>query len=102
MELAQYYTKQVSADVLLAPPRMGEIAVIEVRGSVKYALRRDAFLAKTDKVTLELGLKAGVKGQDAVSIHAMYTTIRLVDSQRRSRYRVWQTAWCIQLAVPVK
>ena len=50
----------------MAPSRIGEIAIVNIRGSTKYALRRDAFLAKTDKVTLDLGLN-GVKGKDIVS-----------------------------------
>lgn len=54
-------------DVLLAPQRMGQVAVVHVRGSTKYALVRDAFLAKTDKVTMKLGLN-GVQGsKDVVS-----------------------------------
>lgn len=51
----------------MAPSRIGEIAIVNIRGSTKYALRRDAFLAKTEKVSLALGLN-GVKGNDAVCI----------------------------------
>lgn len=45
---------------------MGEITTIQLRGSTKYILRRDAFLAKTEKVSLNLGLE-GVKGKHTVS-----------------------------------
>ncbi|CAO3612067.1 unnamed protein product [Cunninghamella blakesleeana] len=58
----KFYTKQNPGDILLAPQRMGEITIIQLRGSTKYILRRDAFLAKTEKVTLNLGLE-GVKGK---------------------------------------
>ncbi|ORZ09203.1 mitochondrial biogenesis AIM24-domain-containing protein [Absidia repens] len=58
----KFYTKQYPGDILLAPHRMGEIATIQLRGSTKYILRRDAFLAKTEKVTLDIGMD-GVKGK---------------------------------------
>ncbi|KAI8384833.1 mitochondrial biogenesis AIM24-domain-containing protein [Radiomyces spectabilis] len=56
MFFQKYATKSTAGDLLLAPTRMGEIAVIQLKGSTKYVLRRDAFLAKTDKVTLNLAL----------------------------------------------
>ncbi|KAI8097522.1 mitochondrial biogenesis AIM24-domain-containing protein [Halteromyces radiatus] len=58
----KFYTKQQPGDILLAPNRMGEITTIQLRGSTKYVLRRDAFLAKTEKVTLDVGMD-GVKGK---------------------------------------
>ncbi|KAI7853148.1 mitochondrial biogenesis AIM24-domain-containing protein [Circinella umbellata] len=74
MFFQKYYTKQSAGDILLAPPRIGEIAIVNVRGSTKYALRRDAFLAKTDKVTLDLGLN-GVKGKDIGLINKLVHTV---------------------------
>ncbi|KAI9304590.1 mitochondrial biogenesis AIM24-domain-containing protein [Cunninghamella echinulata] len=58
----KFYTKQYPGDILLAPQSMGEITTVQLRGSTKYVLRRDAFLAKTEKVTLDLGLES-VKGK---------------------------------------
>ncbi|CAO3600186.1 unnamed protein product [Absidia cylindrospora] len=58
----KFYTKQYPGDILLAPHRMGEIATIQLRGFTKYILRRDAFLAKTEKVSLDIGMD-GVKGK---------------------------------------
>lgn len=52
----QYYTKSAAGDILLAPPRLGEITTIELKNSTKYIMRRDAFLAKTEKVTFDLGV----------------------------------------------
>lgn len=52
----KYYTKNVAGDILLAPQRLGEISIIQLKSSAKYMLRRDAFLAKTEKVTLDLGV----------------------------------------------
>lgn len=41
---------------MLAPSRLGEITTIELKNSTKYVMRRDAFLAKTEKVTFDLGV----------------------------------------------
>ncbi|KAI7881867.1 hypothetical protein K492DRAFT_145710 [Lichtheimia hyalospora FSU 10163] len=70
----KYYTKQSAGDVILAPSRIGEIAIVNIRGSTKYALRRDAFLAKTEKVSLALGLN-GVKGNDAGLANRLVHTV---------------------------
>lgn len=40
----------------MAPQRLGEITTIQLKTSAKYILRRDAFLAKTEKVTFDLGV----------------------------------------------
>ncbi|KAI9247037.1 mitochondrial biogenesis AIM24-domain-containing protein [Sporodiniella umbellata] len=53
----KYYTKSLAGDILLAPQRLGEISTIQLKSSAKYMLRRDAFLAKTEKVTLDLGIQ---------------------------------------------
>jgi uncharacterized protein (AIM24 family) len=42
----------------LAPQRLGEITTIDLKSGSKYILRRDAFLAKTEKVTFDLGLNS--------------------------------------------
>lgn len=53
----KYYTKNFAGDILLAPQRLGEISTIQLKSSAKYMLRRDAFLAKTEKVSLDLGVQ---------------------------------------------
>ncbi|KAI9320131.1 mitochondrial biogenesis AIM24-domain-containing protein, partial [Dichotomocladium elegans] len=70
----KYYTKQSAGDILLAPSRIGEIAIVNVRGSTKYALRRDAFLAKTEKVTLSLG-RDGLRGKDMGLVNKLVHTV---------------------------
>ncbi|KAI9022204.1 mitochondrial biogenesis AIM24-domain-containing protein [Phycomyces nitens] len=70
----KFYTRHSAGDILLAPQRMGEIAVIELKGTGKHILRRDAFLAKTEKVTLELGLE-GVKGRDTGLVNKIVNTV---------------------------
>lgn len=66
---------------MVAPQRIGEIATVDIRGSSKYALRRDAFLAKTGKVSLEIGLQ-GVKGKNAVrSSSSFLFTVLIVHAQ---------------------
>ncbi|KAI8341799.1 mitochondrial biogenesis AIM24-domain-containing protein [Chlamydoabsidia padenii] len=70
----KFYTKQYPGDLLLAPHRMGEITTIQLRGSTKYVLRRDAFLAKTEKVTLKVGMD-GVKGKHTGLAHKLVHTV---------------------------
>ncbi|KAF9934153.1 hypothetical protein FBU30_003177 [Linnemannia zychae] len=51
----------VSGDVLLAPQYMSDIAAIRMDGTSEYYIRRDAFLARSPRVILQLGLaKAGL------------------------------------------
>ncbi|KAF9101852.1 hypothetical protein BGX29_005184 [Mortierella sp. GBA35] len=51
----------VSGDVLLAPQHMSDIAAIRMDGTSEYYIRRDAFLARSPRVILQLGLaKAGL------------------------------------------
>jgi uncharacterized protein (AIM24 family) len=53
--------------VLLSPASIGEIAIIKINGSTEYAMRRDAFLAKTSRVSVDLGF-GGIKGKETVSV----------------------------------
>jgi uncharacterized protein (AIM24 family) len=61
----QYETRKEYGDVLLAPSTIGEIAIININGSTEYAMRRDAFLAKTSRVSVNLGF-SGLKGKETV------------------------------------
>ena len=61
----QYETRKEYGDVLLAPSTIGEIAIININGSTEYAMRRDAFLAKTSRVSVDLGF-SGLKGKETV------------------------------------
>ncbi|KAG0167113.1 hypothetical protein DFQ29_000634 [Apophysomyces sp. BC1021] len=70
----KFYTRHAAGDLLLAPQRLGEIAIVNLRGSAKYVLRRDAFLAKTEKVTMELGLD-GIKGKDTGLVNKIVHTV---------------------------
>ncbi|KAF7724615.1 hypothetical protein EC973_000859 [Apophysomyces ossiformis] len=70
----KFYTRHAAGDLLLAPQRMGEIAIVNLRGSAKYVLRRDAFLAKTEKVTMELGVD-GIKGKDTGLVNKLVHTV---------------------------
>ncbi|KAG0298417.1 hypothetical protein BGZ96_012139 [Linnemannia gamsii] len=52
---------QKARDVLLAPQHMSDIAAIRMDGTSEYYIRRDAFLARSPRVILQLGLaKAGL------------------------------------------
>ncbi|KAG0213993.1 hypothetical protein BGX33_002553 [Mortierella sp. NVP41] len=58
---AEFSTDTVSGDVLLAPQHMSDIAAIRMDGTSEYYIRRDAFLARSPRVILQLGLaKAGL------------------------------------------
>ncbi|KAI8069266.1 mitochondrial biogenesis AIM24-domain-containing protein [Gongronella butleri] len=70
----KFYTKQQPGDLLLAPHRMGDITTIQLKGSTKYVLRRDAFLAKTQKVSLELGTD-GMKTKHTGIVNKLVHTV---------------------------
>ncbi|KAF9573336.1 hypothetical protein EC968_008790 [Mortierella alpina] len=58
---ADFTTDNVAGDVLLAPEHMSDIAAIRMDGTSEYYVRRDAFLARSPRVILQLGLaKAGL------------------------------------------
>ncbi|KAF9437997.1 hypothetical protein BGZ76_010284 [Entomortierella beljakovae] len=57
----KFSTSSSSGDVLLAPQYMSDIAAIRMDGTSEYYIRRDAFLARSPRVILQLGLaKAGL------------------------------------------
>ncbi|KAF9312029.1 hypothetical protein BG003_006724 [Podila horticola] len=57
----KFSTDNVAGDVLLAPKHMSDIAAIRMDGTSEYYVRRDAFLARSPRVILQLGLaKAGL------------------------------------------
>ncbi|KAI7831109.1 mitochondrial biogenesis AIM24-domain-containing protein [Gamsiella multidivaricata] len=57
----KFSTSNVAGDVLLAPQYMSDIAAIRMDGTSEYYIRRDAFLARSPRVILQLGLaKAGL------------------------------------------
>ncbi|KAG0034352.1 hypothetical protein BGZ82_005771 [Podila clonocystis] len=57
----KFSTDNVAGDVLLAPQHMSDIAAIRMDGTSEYYVRRDAFLARSPRVILQLGLaKAGL------------------------------------------
>ncbi|KAF9409775.1 hypothetical protein BGZ94_001867 [Podila epigama] len=57
----KFSTDDVAGDVLLAPQHMSDIAAIRMDGTSEYYVRRDAFLARSPRVILQLGLaKAGL------------------------------------------
>ncbi|KAG0363276.1 hypothetical protein BGZ54_008227 [Gamsiella multidivaricata] len=57
----EFSTSNVAGDVLLAPQYMSDIAAIRMDGTSEYYIRRDAFLARSPRVILQLGLaKAGL------------------------------------------
>ncbi|GJJ70913.1 hypothetical protein EMPS_03263 [Entomortierella parvispora] len=57
----KFSTDKVAGDVLLAPQHMSDIAAIRMDGTSEYYIRRDAFLARSPRVILQLGLaKAGL------------------------------------------
>ncbi|KAF8940152.1 hypothetical protein BGZ58_007512 [Dissophora ornata] len=57
----KFSTTNVAGDVLLAPQYMSDIAAIRMDGTSEYYIRRDAFLARSPRVILQLGLaKAGL------------------------------------------
>ncbi|KAF9151934.1 hypothetical protein BG015_006020 [Linnemannia schmuckeri] len=61
LHFQKFSTDNVSGDVLLAPQHMSDIAAIRMDGTSEYYIRRDAFLARSPRVILQLGLaKAGL------------------------------------------
>ncbi|KAG0202638.1 hypothetical protein BGX28_004898 [Mortierella sp. GBA30] len=57
----KFSTESIAGDVLLAPQHMSDIAAIRMDGTSEYYIRRDAFLARSPRVILQLGLaKAGL------------------------------------------
>ncbi|KAG0044800.1 hypothetical protein BGZ83_009922 [Gryganskiella cystojenkinii] len=57
----KFSTNKNAGDVLLAPQHMSDIAAIRMDGTSEYYVRRDAFLARSPRVILQLGLaKAGL------------------------------------------
>lgn len=61
----QYFsTSKTPGDVLLAPPRLADIATIYLNPSSRLTVRRNAFLARTARVTVDLAI-GGTRGLDA-------------------------------------
>ncbi|KAK3825731.1 MAG: mitochondrial biogenesis AIM24-domain-containing protein [Benniella sp.] len=57
----KFSTSNAGGDVLLAPQYMSDIAAIRMDGTSEYYIRRDAFLARSPRVILQLGLaRAGL------------------------------------------
>ncbi|KAG2187648.1 hypothetical protein INT44_005338 [Umbelopsis vinacea] len=71
----KYETRKEYGDVLLAPSTIGEIAIININGSTEYAMRRDAFLAKTSRVSVDLGF-SGLKGKETGVIQRIAHKVR--------------------------
>ncbi|KAI8370118.1 mitochondrial biogenesis AIM24-domain-containing protein [Choanephora cucurbitarum] len=84
----KYYTKNTAGDILLAPQRIGEIATIQLKNSAKYILRRDAFLAKTEKVTFDLGVHHQESGLVNKLIHTVTGPGTLAISHYGGLYRI--------------
>ncbi|KAG0747232.1 hypothetical protein G6F16_010931 [Rhizopus arrhizus] len=84
----KYYTKNVAGDILLAPQRLGEISIIQLKSSAKYMLRRDAFLAKTEKVTLDLGVHHQQTGVVNKLVHTVSGPGTLAISHYGGIYRI--------------
>ncbi|KAG2233535.1 mitochondrial biogenesis AIM24-domain-containing protein [Thamnidium elegans] len=84
----KYFTKKAAGDILLAPQRLGEIATIQLKTSAKYILRRDAFLAKTEKVTFDLGINKGDVGLLNKLIHTVSGPGTLAISHYGGLYRI--------------
>ncbi|KAI8379008.1 mitochondrial biogenesis AIM24-domain-containing protein [Blakeslea trispora] len=84
----KYYTKNTAGDILLAPQRMGEITTIQLKNSAKYILRRDAFLAKTEKVTFDLGVHQQESGLVNKLIHTVSGPGTLAISHYGGIYRI--------------
>ncbi|KAF1796637.1 mitochondrial biogenesis AIM24-domain-containing protein [Mucor lusitanicus] len=84
----KYYTKSAAGDILLAPPRLGEITTIELKNSTKYIMRRDAFLAKTEKVTFDLGVNHDDTGLLNKLIHTVSGPGTLALSHYGGIYRI--------------
>ncbi|KAG0243306.1 hypothetical protein BGW41_002491 [Actinomortierella wolfii] len=56
----KFSTTETEGDVLLAPKHMSDIAAIRMDGTSEYYVRRDAFLARSPRIILQLGIaKAG-------------------------------------------
>ncbi|RUP47028.1 mitochondrial biogenesis AIM24-domain-containing protein [Jimgerdemannia flammicorona] len=62
--LQKFSTSTTPGDVLLAPPRLADIATIQLRADSLYTVRREALLARTPRVTADLSL-GGVRGAGA-------------------------------------
>ncbi|KAF9355437.1 hypothetical protein BGX26_006512 [Mortierella sp. AD094] len=61
LHFQKFSTSSTAGDVLLAPQYMSDIAAIRMDGTSEYYIRRDAFLARSPRVILQLGLaKAGL------------------------------------------
>ncbi|RCI03697.1 hypothetical protein CU098_012562 [Rhizopus stolonifer] len=84
----KYYTKNAAGDILLAPQRIGEITTIQLKNSAKYILRRDAFLAKTEKVTFDLGINKDEAGLANKLIHTVSGPGTLAISHYGGIYRI--------------
>ncbi|KAI7901382.1 mitochondrial biogenesis AIM24-domain-containing protein [Cokeromyces recurvatus] len=84
----KHYTKNAPGDLLLTPQRLGEIAIIELKNSSKYILRRDAFLAKTNKVTMDLGINSSENGLINKLVHTVSGPGTLAISHYGGIYRI--------------
>ncbi|CAM0136091.1 unnamed protein product [Umbelopsis sp. WA50703] len=71
----KFETHDEYGDVLLSPASIGEIAIIKINGSTEYAMRRDAFLAKTSRVSVDLGF-GGIKGKETGFVHRIAHKVR--------------------------
>ncbi|KAI7884979.1 mitochondrial biogenesis AIM24-domain-containing protein [Mucor mucedo] len=84
----KYYTKNAAGDILLAPQTLGEITTIPLKTTAKYILRRDAFLAKTEKVTFDLGLNKDSVGLVNKLVHTVSGPGTLAISHYGGLYRI--------------
>ncbi|KAI8982487.1 mitochondrial biogenesis AIM24-domain-containing protein [Mycotypha africana] len=84
----KHTTEDAPGDLLLAPQQLGEITVIQLKNSAKYMLRRNAFLAKTEKVSLDLGLNMKETGITNKLIHTVSGPGTLAISHYGGIYRI--------------
>src|SRR5256885_709789 len=59
----QFSTNDNSGDILVVPPRLADIAAIQIPPNSAYIMRRDAFLAKTERVSVDLTLGSSRRKQ---------------------------------------
>ncbi|KAG2179112.1 hypothetical protein INT43_001962 [Umbelopsis isabellina] len=71
----KFETHEEYGDVLLSPASIGEIAIIKINGSTEYAMRRDTFLAKTSRVSVDLGF-GGIKGKETGLVQRIAHKVR--------------------------
>ncbi|KAI9476590.1 MAG: mitochondrial biogenesis AIM24-domain-containing protein [Benjaminiella poitrasii] len=84
----KHFTKNAPGDILLASQSLGDITIIELKNSTKYVLRRNAFLAKTDKVTMDLGINLSESGLVNKLVHTVSGPGTLAISHYGGIYRI--------------